>query len=90
MSLDFSSFESGEKISIAYTIYATIGVNRESDTTEVNTTVDTDEGVNSAGALRWNAGKTGVGVVRPNGQVFDGEGRKIGVDAEVTSLEDEK
>lgn len=71
MTLDFSDYDPGDEITIRYTLYDSIGVNRERKETEVNTVVAAGGSVNDAGALRWKAGETGIGIVRPNGHVFD-------------------
>jgi len=84
MDRKFSEFERGDEIEITYTIYDTIGIDRERKETTVATV---SKGMNEVGNLEWEAGSTGTGVVRENGHVFDGNGTKIGVDATVSHLE---
>jgi len=84
MERKFSEFEKGDKIEVTYTIYETIGQDRDRKETTVSTV---SNGMNEVGNLEWEAGSTGVGVIRTNGHVFDGNGTKIGIDATVSHLE---
>lgn len=79
MSLDFSDFEEGDDIEIEYEVYPYL----DGRTTVASTVA----GFNSADNLEWKAGRTGTGVIRENGHVFDGNGVKVGVDAEVSHLD---
>lgn len=77
--MDFSKFEEGDDIDIEYTVYQTVGLDGDEQTTTVSSTV-----VDVGDELGWKAGSTGTGIVTSNGLVYDGNGVKIGVDATVS------
>lgn len=77
--MNINNFEEGDEIEIEYTVYQTVGTDRDEQRTTVATTV-----VNTDNELKWKAGSTGTGKVTNNGLVYDGNGLKIGIDATIS------